>query len=398
VSSIALTFFLLRLIKLKDVYVYVIILYSLALLPHSLYTSLLAVFNAQERMGTTGVLQVVASGIQLFLGIVILQWAPDVILLALSLPVAMGTASALGLFILGRSGVPSLKLKLDTSRKLLQVAWPFMVINLLTYAFQKADVLLLSMMRGDAEVGWYGAAYNFVDAIMFLPMAYTAAIFPRLSRLMHHEREDLDVILHRSLRHLFSLGCFFAATLAVFANQLILWVYKAAFVNSVTLLRILVLGLIPMFPNSLFGYVLFSRGKQKELVKLFVFNLSVNILLNSLAIPRYGALGAAVTMLISLLLSFFCLVYIINRNLFKIRVFRECIKPIIISIIYFFFLVFLYSWNAVLSLIVSIPIYLLLYWISGILGSEEKCIIQSLCLNLYQGLALLFRPRARNAD
>jgi O-antigen/teichoic acid export membrane protein len=323
---------------------------------------------------------------------------PDIIVLALSLPAAMGMASALGLFILARSGMPSPKLNLDSSRKLLQVAWPFMVINLLTFTFQKADVLLLSMMRGDAEVGWYGAAYNFVDAIMFLPMAYTTAVFPRLSRIVYQEHKNLEVILRRSFRHLFSLGCFFAITVAVWAEQLTLWVYKAAFANSATLLRILALGLIPMFPNSLFGYVLFSRGKQKELIKLFVLNLSVNVLLNSLAIPRYGTPGAAVAMLISLLVSFVCLVYMINRNVADLQVSREVTRPAIISIIYLVLLASLYPWNAVISLIISVPTYLLLYWICGILGPEEKRFIQSVSLNLYQRIVLLFQPRVRNAD
>jgi O-antigen/teichoic acid export membrane protein len=366
-------------------------IYSIALLPHAFYTSLLAIFNALERMELSGVMQIVMSATHLIVGFLILRWRPDVVVLAFSLPFAMGIASGLGFSILRRIRFALPEFSLSTIRNLLRVGYPFMLVNVLTYVFQKADVLLLSVIKGDAAVGWYGAAYNFLDVIMFLPLAYTVAIFPRLSRAAHHKDEELRNVLIQSLKHLFCFGLFFAVTIAVFADQLILWIYKEAFVNSVVLLRVLILGLVFMFPNSLMGYVLFSKHKQEQLVKVFVVNLAVNVLLNLFAIPKYGPLGAALAMLVSLMSSFLFLIFLVNRYLARLDLSELVLRPIVVASVYLGLLAILYPLNQVLALVVGVVLYLLLYWLSGLLEPEEKQLLCSVCLYPTRKLYLFIR-------
>ncbi|HET7321115.1 MAG TPA: oligosaccharide flippase family protein, partial [Longimicrobiaceae bacterium] len=59
---------------------------------------------------------------------------------------------------------------------------PFAAAFLGTTVFYRVDILLLSRLRGAAEVGIYGAAYRFLDVVQALALAGGGALLPMLAR------------------------------------------------------------------------------------------------------------------------------------------------------------------------------------------------------------------------
>jgi O-antigen/teichoic acid export membrane protein len=395
VLSVLSTLFILRSMGMKPVSIVVTLIYSLALIPNTLFTSLLAIFNALERMELSGIVQITMSAIHLCLGVAVLRWCPNLAVLALSLPLAMLVSSFVGFLILRRTVHVYFDLNIMMVRTLIQKAAPFALINVLTYAFQKTDILMLSVFGGDVQVGWYGAAYNIVDGIMFLPMAYTTAIFPRLSREAHDGGKDFGDVLIHSLRHLLSFGLFAAVTIGILADQLVLWVYNESYASSSVLLRILATSLVFMFPNSLMGYVLFSKRKQNQFAQVLVANLGANVILNLLAIPKYKALGAGIVMIATLAISFSLHFYLINRYVSRIHFLKLISKPVIISFAYAGTLLVLSRYNGVAAVVIGGLVYAVLYWVSGILRSEEKLFIRSVFFSLMRSLCLLCQAIAK---
>ena len=63
-------------------------------------------------------------------------------------------------------------------------SYPLMMNNLLANLFFKIDVFLLLPLTNATMLGYYNAAYKFVNALNFIPSKFTLAIFPMLSRAL----------------------------------------------------------------------------------------------------------------------------------------------------------------------------------------------------------------------
>ncbi len=62
----------------------------------------------------------------------------------------------------------------------------FFMIALNTYTY--IDTVILGLMRTDAEVGWYAAAYRVYEGLTYAPSILAAVLTPRLSYLFTHDR------------------------------------------------------------------------------------------------------------------------------------------------------------------------------------------------------------------
>jgi O-antigen/teichoic acid export membrane protein len=172
-------------------------------------------------------------------------------------------------------------------------------IPVVNAVYSRLDVLLLSAFRGFAEVGVYSAASRLVDVARVLPMSYSRAIYPVVSRLHTENGRELAQTFHQANRTLLLLMCTVALGLAAASSGLIELLYGPSFADAGSVLRVLAWSVVPFAIASLFAQVLFAAN-------LAVLDLRVNIIsivlcagLNVVAIPRWGALGAAAATLLS---------------------------------------------------------------------------------------------------
>jgi O-antigen/teichoic acid export membrane protein len=66
---------------------------------------------------------------------------------------------------------------------MLRDAYPLMINQLLATLFLQVAMLLLELLIPRSRVlGWYSAAYKYVDAVRLIPAYFTLALFPLMSR------------------------------------------------------------------------------------------------------------------------------------------------------------------------------------------------------------------------
>nr|MBC8508683.1 flippase [Chloroflexota bacterium] len=98
---------------------------------------------------------------------------------------------------------------------------PFALIMILGILFNKIDVIMLSKMKGDAAVGWYSAAYKFIDVLIIIPVSINGAIFPLLSRQFVTSRDRLESTLRKSLKYQADVGLPIAVGTTLLADKFI---------------------------------------------------------------------------------------------------------------------------------------------------------------------------------
>jgi len=240
----------------------------------------------------------------LLVGIVVLQiyWPKH-----LSAPVAMAVNVGAGILALGAcifwlrrllpSEVKRIKAEYEP-RPWLKVAFPMLIYGGMQIILGQTDIVMLGMMRGAEDVGFYAVAYRLAFLLLYVTMASNMILAPVMSRLYaNKQKERLQRIL------IFSIFPF--ALILIFLGDIVLTVFGDNFVNAQSALVILSIGrLADVFIGVGTGaWMLTVAGEEKTVAHVFVYVVFFNVILNFLLIPPYGIIGAAIASVISLLMS-----------------------------------------------------------------------------------------------
>jgi O-antigen/teichoic acid export membrane protein len=177
---------------------------------------------------------------------------------------------------------------------LMKNAAPFALAMLFGLVYFKIDVVLLSLLKGDAFVGWYSAGYRVMEGLIFIAGAFVNTVFPVLSRHYVLSEDVLIESVEKSFRFLLSLGLPISLGLLVVADKIVTVFYGQEYVNAIIVLRIIAFALLFVFMNYLFGVILGAMNKQHLHFLATVIGVVVNIALNLALIPAFGHVGASI--------------------------------------------------------------------------------------------------------
>ncbi len=207
---------------------------------------------------------------------------------------------------------PWLEADRSLQREMMAESLPLMLNHLLATIFFRIDVFILKPTWGDNSVGFYNAAYKYIDGINVIPQYFTLAIFPLMSRFAAGSRESLVRAYILSLRLLMLLALPLAVGTPFVARELILFLAGERFLpDSMIVLQILIWFLPFSFINQVTQYVLIAVNQQRHLTRAFIIGVLFNLVTNLIFIPLYGYRAAAVTTILSewaLLIPFYRLV------------------------------------------------------------------------------------------
>ncbi len=254
---------------------------------------------------------------------------------------------------------PATRWKIDWSfcRQLARTATTFLGIGVFNIVFLRVNVVILSKMAGDREVGLYNAAFQLTFFFMLISRSLWEAVYPVLSRTFVNNRERFRQYTERSSEFLTSLSIPLAI-LFVFLAEAILLVYRSEFVAAAPVLRILGWLLVLMSFERIFGGVLLAGGQQKTNLVITIINTVSLLVLSFLLIRAYGLVGAAWAILISHFSSFCLHLLFVYRKVFPFNILRVAWKPLVASA----FMTALLVWLSRSSdLQVVIPVSVVLY-------------------------------------
>ena len=172
----------------------------------------------------------------------------------------------------------------------------FLAFPLLSAAYSRLDLIILSFFRGDAEVGWYSAAYRIIDFAAFLPAALAGAALPALSALSStgDRLPTADSIFGR-LIEITIPGAFLGMLLA---PQLVS-IFGSDFAPAAPALVILLGAGIFLFVHHVAGTMLIALGRERELTRIVAWATALNLALNLATVPFWGYLGAALATVVT---------------------------------------------------------------------------------------------------
>ncbi|MDM8521400.1 oligosaccharide flippase family protein [Anaerolineales bacterium HSG6] len=310
-------------------------IFSIGTLFSNFSDGLTAVFYAHEKAEYPAAIASVTTLTRVSLGALVLLLGWGIIGLAVASVAANLVAfSMLSYILVTKLFRPQAESDSGLQREMMGESLPLMINHLLSTIFFRIDVFILSPTWGDNAVGYYNAAYKYIDGINVIPQYFTLAIFPLMSKFATDSRESLVRAYLLSLRLLLLLAIPLAVGTPFIAYEMILFLAGEKFIpDSVIVLQLLIWFLPFSFINQVTQYVLIAINQQRALTRAFIIGVLFNTITNLIFIPMYGYQAAAVTTILSewsLLIPFYILV---RRHLCHVPWFDIVWRPTISAMI-----------------------------------------------------------------
>jgi PST family polysaccharide transporter len=179
------------------------------------------------------------------------------------------------------------------SHQMLTTSMPLLLSTIAIAVYMRIDQVMLGSMASDKAVGIYAAAVKISEAWYFVPVAVVASAFPSLVEARRHSTALYVRRLQRLLRMLATLSYAICLMGSLLSGAIVRLVYGAGYAEAIPVLATL-FWTGPVVALGIVG----EKWKVIENLAWFSFfstglGAMVNVALNLIWIPRYGALGAA---------------------------------------------------------------------------------------------------------
>lgn len=163
------------------------------------------------------------------------------------------------------------------------------VLALLTY---RLDILLVNYFAGQALAGLYAVALRLAENLGAVSQASSTVLFPTFAAMASQRTAQ------RQVTRIMACGVMLITLLtstvvAIIARPLVAFLFGEAFTSAVPAFLILLPGVVALSGARVLANDSAARGKPGLNLLLAGFGLVVNMLANSVLIPRYGISGAA---------------------------------------------------------------------------------------------------------
>lgn len=202
---------------------------------------------------------------------------------------------------------------------ILKKSFPFALLILLMSFYNRIDAVLIERLlpNGNEQAGLYAQGYRLLDAVNMIAFLFAGLLLPIFARMIKR-KENVEQLTSLSFRILFAGAVPLAIISAFFSSEILQLLYHEQFTNGPLIFSILMACFIPISSMYVFGTLLTANQSLKTLNIIAAGGMLINVCMNLILIPRYEALGAATTSLITQGLTVILQMVVVVR-LFKFR-------------------------------------------------------------------------------
>ncbi len=179
-------------------------------------------------------------------------------------------------------------------RDIMKRSWPLVLTIILNLVYLKTDTLLLSLLKGPADVGLYGAAYKVIDVLVTIPFILGGTVLPiMVARWQKSDKADFNRMWQRIFDGSFMIAAPMVVGGWVLAGPIMALVAGNEFIAAGAILRILIFAVGFIFFSSFFSYTMISFDRQKLMIGAYLLTAATALVLYLVFIPRYSYTAAA---------------------------------------------------------------------------------------------------------
>lgn len=370
-----------NLMNLDNEKIRVVYIATIFVLQTAFTTYFASVFQGVEKMHFT-TLSRILQGVVLVAGVFVLRTGPARVESYTWLYVLAGLVSVL--FAAGAAYVlirPAFDFHIKRWWRVLKEALPIGLAIILVSFYYWNGTTFLTKLSGDQAVGAYSAAFRVVWGTLFITLSFSASIYPFFSRLYVADPTRLSEVLKQALRYITVLTLPVGGFGTLLAKPIVFLLYGTKYDAAVTPFMILVWWSVAASFSSILSNYFIAINRASEMTIQSGLSLGVNLLGNILLIPRYGAIGAAVSITAA---EFAGVLYLWLRHLgtpYRVTVgsflsiLTRAIATLVLAVVVAWLLGRYNIWAAVL---VGVVLYAFLLMLTGVFSKNDIKFIEKL--------------------
>lgn len=198
--------------------------------------------------------------------------------------------------------------------------------------YRVMDKTMLGAMATVTELGYYENAERLINIPISIINALGTVMLPRMSYLLKNHSVESTKTIYASMKLALLLSCMMAAGIFLVSNDIVVVLFGYDFYKSGEIIRILSITIFASaWANVIRTQYLIPSGKDTIYVISTIGGAVVNLLLNIVLIPQYGAYGACLGTIAA---EYFVMIYqtVKVRKVLEIkRYFNLAWKDLVIS-------------------------------------------------------------------
>lgn len=196
-------------------------------------------------------------------------------------------------------GNQRLSLSWRFGREMLSRSKYYIIPSLMVMIFQHTDRIMIKLMMGEAETGFYSAAMTCIGISGFVFSAVIDSARPIILEAKQKNAESYEKKVTQLYSIITCISLAQSVVMTLLAKPLVLFLYGEAYSPTASILCVAVWYVTFSYYGSVRNVWILAEGKQKYLFAINVSGAVANVLLNLALIPLWSGVGAAVASLVT---------------------------------------------------------------------------------------------------
>ncbi len=182
---------------------------------------------------------------------------------------------------------------------LLKRCWPLAISALTVVVYMKASQLIMNFTLSDRDLGIFAAGIRIPETMSFLPTILASSLLPNILRSKALGEQAYRMELLRYFRISSLVGYLVCLPLSIAAFPIINLLYKHEFQAASSIMMVYSWSFLFVCLGVARAQYLLNEGMTRLSLLFSAVGLVTNLALNSVLIPRFGAIGSAYATVVS---------------------------------------------------------------------------------------------------
>lgn len=269
-------------------------------------------FQSRYASKTTAIATLIGYVVITFYKIILLLLKKDVLWFAASSAVDHACIAVLLYVAYRKAGGPRLSFSLNRAKGLLGRSYHYILSGMMVAIYGQTDKIMLKHMLDESSVGLYSLATSLCSFWTFVLVAIIDSIYPTIIQLYADKKYAQFEKKNRQLYAIvIYVSAFVGIMILLFGDWAIALLYGQEYIGAAAPLKVVAWYTIFSYLGVARNAWIVCENKQKYLKYMYFGAAVLNILLNLIMIPTWGAVGAAVASLITQVFTSVAIPYMI---------------------------------------------------------------------------------------
>ena len=203
------------------------------------------------------------------------------------------------IIIYKKLGGQKLSFSFNTFRRMFARSKYYIISDMMITIFAQTDRIMIKLMLGDSQTGYYSAAVTCATMTGFVFTAIIDSMRPTILEAKKDNTPGYELNLKRLYNIVIYLSLLQSLLITLLSGLIVRILYGSDYAAAVPALRIAAWYTTFSYIGSVRNIWILAEGKQKYLLFINMFGAVANVALNFLLIGKFGINGAAFASLIT---------------------------------------------------------------------------------------------------